>query len=134
MTPKWPSRGRRRDNTPDSHDFPTRPYDLVKEFVIALVVVFVLSAGLAATFSSPDEKPITMSAWANAEPNDVVLTAVGELAGTTTSATYGPPYKTLPKARSSDLCPCRSGAACGCRWTPPVWWWNRSATSAATRR
>src|SRR6476660_6804864 len=92
MTPKWPSRGRRRDNTPDSHDFPTRPYDLAKEFVIALVVVFVLSAGLAATFSSPDEKPITMSAWANAEPNDVVLTAVGELAGTTTSATYGPPY------------------------------------------
>jgi hypothetical protein len=25
--------------TPDSHDFPTRRYDLVKEFVIALVVV-----------------------------------------------------------------------------------------------
>ncbi len=92
MISKWPSRGRRRDNTPDSHDFPTRPYDLVKEFAIALVVVFVLSVGLAAIFSSPDEKPITMSAWANAEPNDVVLTAVGELAGTTTSATYGPPY------------------------------------------
>src|SRR6476619_6410334 len=92
MTPKWPSRGRRRDNTPDSHYFPTRPYDLVKEFAIALVVVFVLSVGLAAIFSSPDEKPITMSAWAHAVPNDVVLTAVGELAGTTTSATYGPPY------------------------------------------
>ena len=49
-----------RDRTPDSHDFPTRPYDLVKEFTIALVVVLLLSIGLAAIFSSPDEKPITM--------------------------------------------------------------------------
>ena len=83
-----------RDNTPDSHDFPTRRYDLVKEFVIALVVVLVLSGGLAAIFSSPDEKPITMSAWANADPNNLVTTAASELAGTTTSATYGPPYNT----------------------------------------
>ena len=29
-------RRRGRDNTPDSHLFPTRPYDLVKEFVIAM--------------------------------------------------------------------------------------------------
>ena len=27
-----------RDGTPDSHGFATRPYDLVKEFVVALVV------------------------------------------------------------------------------------------------
>jgi len=81
-----------RDRTPDSHDFPTRRYDLVKEFVIALVVVLVASLGLAGIFSSPDEKPITMSAWANADPNNLVTTAASELAGTTTSATYGPPY------------------------------------------
>jgi hypothetical protein len=80
--------------TRDSHDFPTRPYDLVKEFVIALAVVLVLSIALAAIFSSPDEKPITMAGWAQAAPDDVVITAVGELAGTTTSATYGPPYNT----------------------------------------
>jgi hypothetical protein len=84
--------GRRGDTTPDSHDFPTRSYDLVKEFVIALVVVSVLSVGLAAIFSSPDEKSITMSDWATAAPNDVIATAAGELAGTTTSAGYGPPY------------------------------------------
>jgi hypothetical protein len=83
-----------RDRTPDSHDFPTRPYDLVREFVIALVVVLVLSGGLAAIFSSPDEKAITMSAWANADPNNLVTTAASELAGTTTSATYGAPYNT----------------------------------------
>jgi hypothetical protein len=81
-----------RDRTPDSHDFPTRPYDLVKEFVIALVVALVLACGLAAIFSSPDDKAITMSGWAAAAPNDVVATAAGELAGTTTSAGYGPPY------------------------------------------
>ena len=83
---------RRRERTPDSHDYPTRSYDLVKEFTIALAVVTVLSLVLAAIFSSPDDKSITMSRWAQADPADVVATAAGELAGTTTSATYGPPY------------------------------------------
>jgi len=81
-----------RDRTPDAHDFPTRRYDLVKEFVIALIVVLVLSCGLAAIFSSPDEKAITMSGWAKADPDNLVTTAAAELAGTTTSASYGPPY------------------------------------------
>ncbi len=81
-------------STPDSHDFPTRPYDLVKELVIALAVVSLLSVGLALAFSSPDEKAITMSDWATAAPADVVATATGELAGTTTSAGYGAPYNT----------------------------------------
>lgn len=87
------TRARRRGRTtPDAHDFPTRPYDLVKEFVLALVVVAVLTAALAALFSSPDEKAVTMRSWATAAPNDVVATATGELAGTTTSAGYGAPY------------------------------------------
>lgn len=81
-----------RTVTPDSHDFPTRHYDLVKEFVIALAVVSLLTIGLSAVFSSPDDKAITMSGWAKAAPADVVATAAGELAGTTTSATYGAPY------------------------------------------
>ncbi|MEO7060078.1 MAG: hypothetical protein ABI083_10180 [Lapillicoccus sp.] len=85
---------RRKDQTPDSHGFATRPYDLVKEFVIALVAVTLLTVGFAAVFSSPDEKSITMSDWAAAAPNDVIATAAGELAGTTTSAGYGPPYNT----------------------------------------
>ena len=94
-----------RDRTPDSHDFPTRRYDLVKEFVIALVVVLVLSGGLAAIFSSPDEKAITMSGWAKADPDNLVTTAASELAGTTTSATYGRRTTPTPKARSSGHCP-----------------------------
>ena len=88
-----------RDRTPDSHDFPTRRYDLVKEFVIALVVVLVLSGALAAIFSSPDEKPITMSAWAKADPDNLVTTAASELAGATTSAGYGAPYNTAAEGQ-----------------------------------
>ena len=78
--------------TPDSHDYPTRSYDLVKEFTVALAVVAALSLILAAVFSSPDDPAITMASWAKADPADVVATATGELAGTTTSATYGAPY------------------------------------------
>ena len=85
---------RRRDRTPDSHLFPTRPYDLVKEFTLALAGVVVLTVALAWIFSSPDEKPITLADWAAAAPHDVIATAAGELAGTTTSAGYGPPYNT----------------------------------------
>jgi hypothetical protein len=91
MNRHWRGR-RRRDLTPDAHLFPTRPYDLVKEFVIALLVVGALTVALAAVFSSPDRNAITLADWAGAGPNDVVATAAGELAGTTTSAGYGAPY------------------------------------------
>ena len=85
--------------TPDSHTFPTRPYDLVKEFVVAFAVVVVLTIVLAAVFSSPDEKAITMRDWATAAPADVVATATAELAGTSASATYGPPYNSASEGQ-----------------------------------
>src|SRR6266536_3277455 len=71
---------------------PLRRYDLVKEFVIAFVVVSLLTVALSALFSSPDVKPITLAQWAKADPNDFVATAVTELAGTSGTAGYGPPY------------------------------------------
>jgi hypothetical protein len=80
--------------TAESGGQPTRHYDIVKEFVIALVVVTLLTAGLAALFSSPDDKPITIASWARADPADFTATAAAELAGTSTSAGYGPPYNT----------------------------------------
>lgn len=73
---------------------PKRPYDLVKEFVIALVVVTVVVGACAAIFSSPDERAITLQDWAKQAPSDFVATADGELAGSTISASYGPPYNT----------------------------------------
>jgi hypothetical protein len=69
-----------------------RPYDLVKEFVVAMIVVTMLTIILAALFSSPDDKEVTLGQWANAAPNDFVATAATELDGTSGSATYGAPY------------------------------------------
>ena len=66
----------------DPSTYGVRSYDIVKEFVIALVAVTLLSGGLAFVFSSPDDKPITVAQWANAAPNDFVATAVAELGGT----------------------------------------------------
>lgn len=85
---------RRRDTTPDAHLFATRPYDLVKEMVVALVAVSVLTVALAAVLSSPDEKAISLRDWASAAPADVVATVTSELAGTSSSAGYGAPYNT----------------------------------------
>ncbi|WP_459984779.1 hypothetical protein [Nocardioides sp. AN3] len=85
-------RGRTKRIIRESTDFPTRSYDLVKEFVFALIFVTVLTLLLAGVFSSPDMRPITMARWAQAAPNDVVATAASELGGTSASATYGAPY------------------------------------------
>jgi len=88
----------RRAAEPDPATFPTRPYDLLKEFTIALVAVALLTAGLAALFSSPDDKPVTLATWSGATPNDFTATAVAELGGTSTTAQYGPPYNSTPGA------------------------------------
>ena len=71
---------------------PTRRYDLIKEFVVALVVVTLLTVLLAAVFSSPDAAGVTLQRWARATPNDFVATAASELDGSSATASYGPPY------------------------------------------
>jgi hypothetical protein len=71
---------------------PYRRYDLVKEFVIALVVVALLTVGLAIVLGSPDRAAITLREWATQAPNDFVATTVAELDGTSGTATYGAPY------------------------------------------
>lgn len=71
---------------------PTRRYDIVKEGVIALVVVSVLALSLSALFSSPDDKVLLFQGWARSDPASFYTTTVSELAGTSESASYGPPY------------------------------------------
>lgn len=68
------------------------PYDLAKEFLIAFVVVCILVAGLAVVFGSPDDKPVTVKSWSNADAVGFATTAITELDGTSGTATYGPPY------------------------------------------
>ncbi len=69
-----------------------RRYDLVKEVVIAIGVVIGLVVVLTILFSSPDEKPSTVAQWSQQMPVDFATTAVGELDGSSGTATYGPPY------------------------------------------
>lgn len=85
---------RSRPAEPDPYSFGSRHYDLVKEFTIALVVVLGLTFVLAAVFSSPDEKPMTIASWSNADPGDFTATALSELDGSSATASYGPPYNT----------------------------------------
>jgi hypothetical protein len=68
------------------------PYDLVKELLVALVVVAVLVVALAAVFSSPDEPPLTLQSIARTTPQIFVQTTLDELDGNSTIAGYGPPY------------------------------------------
>ena len=68
------------------------PYDIVKEGVIALVVVSLLTVLLAVVFGSPDEPALTIKGWSNSDPMDFAATALSELNGTSGTAQYGAPY------------------------------------------
>ena len=70
----------------------TRKYDIVKEGVIALIIVSLVTLSLSAFFGSPDEKPLTFKNWATTNADNFYATAVQELAGSSGTATYGAPY------------------------------------------
>jgi len=82
---------------------PTRRYDILKEATVATVVALVLVVALASLLSSPDVPPVTVASWAKIAPADFVATAASELAGTSETATYGPPYNHTPGAVQSLL-------------------------------
>ena len=75
---------------------PTVRYDLLKEVTVCFIVVALLTVGFSIVFGSPDVKPVTLKSWSTADPVDFVQTAITELAGTSPTATYGPPYTTTP--------------------------------------
>lgn len=69
-----------------------RKYDIVKEGAIAVTVVSLLVLSFSLFFGSPDEKPLTFKGWATSNSDNFYATAASELAGTSTTATYGAPY------------------------------------------
>ncbi len=77
------------------------PYDLLKELVLALAGVGLIALVLSVFLSSPDVPPVTIATWSHSDPVDFVTTATGELAGSTTSAGYGPPYNSTPDVSQS---------------------------------
>ena len=84
---------------------PTRRYDILKEAAIATVVMLVLTVGLAALLSSPDDPPVTVRSWTQVAPADFLGTAASELNGTSETATYGPPYNTNGTPQSEWFAP-----------------------------
>jgi hypothetical protein len=71
---------------------PLAPYDLVIEGLIGLLVVGVLVVGLSVALSSPDDPPLTVQHVATTAPLVFVQTALGELNGSDSIDSYGPPY------------------------------------------
>ena len=71
---------------------PTRRYDIIKEATVAVVIVLAVTFLLAGVLSSPDVPAVTIKTWAQVAPADFLGTAASELAGTSETAMYGPPY------------------------------------------
>lgn len=96
VVPPLPSRKSIDRTSPVSGHWtgPTRRYDIVKEAAVATAVVLVLVFVLSGLFSSPNDPPVTVATWAKAAPADFLATAASELAGTSETAQYGPPYST----------------------------------------
>jgi hypothetical protein len=70
------------------------PYDLLRELAVLGAIVLVVVVGLAAVFSSPDEKPLTLQSVAQSDPVGFTTVSLSELAGNSAIAQYGPPYNT----------------------------------------
>jgi hypothetical protein len=68
------------------------PYDLVKEFLLALGVVTVLVLVLSFVLSSPDEPSVTIQGVATGSPQIYLQTSLDSLDGNSPISTYGPPY------------------------------------------
>ena len=71
---------------------PMVAYDLIKEIVLVTLGVGLVVLALSFGLSSPDSPSVTIKGWANADPADFTTTATAELAGTSDTAQYGPPY------------------------------------------
>ena len=88
----WRERRKAEDEAARTWTGGYRPYDLVKEFSIALGVILALSVVLTILFSSPDDPASTVQTWSRTDPVDFVTTAVSELDGSSGLAGYGAPY------------------------------------------
>jgi hypothetical protein len=71
---------------------PAGRYDPLNGLPLATGAIAALAVLLAVLFSSPDERPTTIAQWSKQEPVSFLTAAIAELAGTSVTAEYGPPY------------------------------------------
>ena len=79
-----------------------RPYDLIRELIISGSIVAFLVIVLTVVFASADPPPVTMKEWATQSPRDFLATTLQEVAESSLSATYGPPYQTTAQSGSTQ--------------------------------
>ena len=89
------------------------PYDILKEALVALLVVGVLIAGLSIIFSSPDEHPVTLKSWTANDPVDFARRRSPNSTAQVPSPRMDPHTTPRPAApsRSASSRP-RSGSGC----------------------
>ena len=93
-----------------------------------------LTVGLAAIFSSPDEKPITMSAWANADTERRRRHGGRRARRNHHQRDLRSAVQQRRRGPEVSGVPCRRWAAYGSRWTPPGLVLEPLGNVAATRR
>lgn len=77
---------------PDAKRFPMKDFDMVKEGIISLGVVTVLVLVVAAFAGAPYRPAVTNQQVAVQNPLLIEQAALGDLDGTGSIASYGPPY------------------------------------------
>src|SRR5215472_7253183 len=95
---------------------PERLYDLITEGVIAVILVTILCVAAAVLWGSPNGgltypkgppspagQAFSARYWDANDPSDLAQTAVTELAGTSGTAGYGPPFNTTTGASQEFL-------------------------------
>ena len=73
---------------------PLVEFDIVKEMLVALGVIFVAVVACALIFRAPYSKAVTIQQIAQQEPHALIETAMRDLTGQSALAQYGPPYNT----------------------------------------
>src|SRR5512143_1705791 len=71
---------------------PTKPYDLLREGLILLLLWTIVIVGLAALFGSPDYPAVRGKDVAQRQPLVFLKTSATILAGNSSLQGYGPPY------------------------------------------
>ena len=71
---------------------PMKPYDLIREGLIVLGVIFILVVVLSIIFNSPDYPTVKAQDVANLQPIAFLQTSTNILAGNSDLQGYGPPY------------------------------------------